>query len=96
MYELRLAAGAQHASDSHGAGTRELVVVVSGSRPTAGDRTEILEGGDSMLFNSNVPHVYENPGGTEARYHDPIMYPSRWSDARVSPADQLGRGASRR
>ena len=30
-----------------------------------------------MLFNSNVPHVYENPGDTEARYHDLIMYPSR-------------------
>ena len=78
VYELRLAAGARHASDSHGAGTRELVAVISGAlRLTAGDRTEDLAAGDSMLFNSNVPHVYENPGDTEARYHDLIMYPSR-------------------
>lgn len=77
-YELRLAARARHASDSHGAGTRELVAVISGAlRLTAGDRTETLEAGDSMLFNANLPHVYENPGETEARYHDVIMYPSR-------------------
>jgi XRE family transcriptional regulator, regulator of sulfur utilization len=77
-YELRLAPRARHASESHGAGTRELVAVISGAlRLTAGDRTETLEAGDSMLFNANVPHVYENPGETEARYHDVIMYPSR-------------------
>jgi transcriptional regulator with XRE-family HTH domain len=77
VYELRLAARARHASDSHGPGTRELVAVISGSlRLTAGDRAETLEAGDSMLFNSNVPHAYENPGDTEARYHDLIMYPT--------------------
>ncbi len=77
-YELRLAARARHASDSHGAGTRELVAVITGTlRLTAGDRAETLEAGDSMLFNANVPHVYENPGDTVARYHDLIIYPPR-------------------
>jgi hypothetical protein len=26
------------------------------------------------VFNANVPHVYENPGNSEARYHDLIVY----------------------
>jgi transcriptional regulator with XRE-family HTH domain len=78
VYELRLAARARHASDAHGPGTRELVVVLSGVlRMIVGDHTEDLAAGDSMLFNANVAHVYENPGGAEARYHDVIIYPMR-------------------
>ena len=78
FYELRLAPKTRHASDSHGAGTSELVVVLSGSlRLVAGERTEDLQAGDSMIFNANIPHAYENPGDEEARYHDLIMYPSR-------------------
>jgi XRE family transcriptional regulator, regulator of sulfur utilization len=76
FYELRLAPNTKHASDAHGAGTRELVLVVSGClRLVAGERIEDLQPGDSMIFNANVPHVYENPGDSEARYHDLIMYP---------------------
>jgi transcriptional regulator with XRE-family HTH domain len=78
MYELRLAAHARHASEAHGPGTRELVVVLSGAlRMIVADRTEDLAAGDSMLFNANVGHVYENVGAAEARYHDVIMYPLR-------------------
>ena len=71
-------ARARHASDAHGVGTRELVVVLSGAlRMTVGTHVEELGAGDSMLFNANTPHVYENPGGAEARYHDVIIYPLR-------------------
>jgi len=78
VYELRLAARARHVSDAHGPGTRELVVVLSGSlRMTVGGQVEDLAAGDSMLFNANVPHTYENSGGSEARYHDVIIYPLR-------------------
>lgn len=78
VYELRLAAHAKHASDAHGSGTRELVVVLSGNlRMIVGDHAEELGPGDSMLFNANSAHVYENPGNAEARYHDVIIYPPR-------------------
>lgn len=78
VYELRLAARARHVSDAHGPGTRELVVVLSGSlRMIVGEHAEELAAGDSLLFNANVGHVYENPGGAEARYHDVIIYPLR-------------------
>lgn len=75
MYELNLAARSRHASDPHGPGTKELVVVLSGSlRLTVGDHTDELTAGDSVVFDANLPHVYENPGSGEARYHDVIIY----------------------
>jgi transcriptional regulator with XRE-family HTH domain len=78
VYELRLAGRARHASDAHGAGTRELVIVLGGVlRMVVGDRREDLTVGDSMLFNANLAHAYENPGGGEARYLDVIIYPLR-------------------
>ena len=78
VYELRLAARSRYASDAHGAGTRELVIVLSGTlRMVVGDRSEELEAGDSMLFNASLAHAYENNGGSEGRYHDVIIYPPR-------------------
>jgi len=75
MYELSLAARSRHASDPHGPGTKELVVVLSGSlRMIVGDHTDELKAGDSVVFDANLPHIYENPGNTEARYHDVIIY----------------------
>ena len=78
VYELRMVARARHESEPHGPGTRELIVVLSGSlKMTVGEQSEELAAGDSMLFDANTPHVYENPGGAEARYHDIIIYPLR-------------------
>jgi len=75
MYELTLAARSRHASEPHGPGTKELVVVLSGAlRMTVGDHTDDLTAGDSVVFDANLPHVYENPGNGEARYHDVIIY----------------------
>ena len=76
MYELRLSARSRYASDAHGPGTRELLVVLNGTlRLTVGDRTDDLAAGDSVVCNANLTHVYENPGSSEARYHDVIIYP---------------------
>jgi XRE family transcriptional regulator, regulator of sulfur utilization len=75
LYELRLAARARHASEPHASGTREIVVVLSGAlRLTTGESTFDVGPGDSVLFAADQPHVYENPGGSEARYHDVIIY----------------------
>jgi transcriptional regulator with XRE-family HTH domain len=78
VYELRLAPRSRHVSDAHGPGTRELVVVLAGVlRMVVGEHVEDLAAGDTMLFNANLPHAYENPGSAEARYHDVIIYPLR-------------------
>ncbi len=75
MYELRLAARARHVSEPHGPGTREIVVVLSGvMRMTVGDHSDELGPGDSVVFDANKPHVYENSGGSESRYHNVIVY----------------------
>jgi XRE family transcriptional regulator, regulator of sulfur utilization len=75
MYELRLSPHSRHVSEAHGPGTRELVVVLHGAlRMTVGDHVDDLSAGESVVFNANVPHVYENPGNSEARYHDLIVY----------------------
>ncbi len=75
MYELRLAARSSHASEAHVAGTREVVVVLSGAlRMHIEDTIHELGAGDSIFFAADRPHVYENPGGSEARYHNVILY----------------------
>ena len=80
LYELRLSARSTHAADAHAPGTHELVVVLSGSLrmrvSTSADEAEVHElgAGDSISFPADVPHAYENPGGSEARYHNLIMY----------------------
>ena len=75
IYELRLAARAVHASEPHAPGTREIVVVLSGQlRMRVGEASHELAAGDSVSFTADKPHVYENPGTTESRYHDVILY----------------------
>lgn len=75
LYELRLAARARHASEPHASGTREIVIVLSGVlRLVTGETSYDLAAGDSVLFAADQPHIYENPGASEARYHDVIIY----------------------
>jgi transcriptional regulator with XRE-family HTH domain len=75
VYELRLASRGIHASEAHAPGTREILVVLAGAlRMRFGDETHELGPGDSIHFAADQPHAYENPGGSEARYHNIIMY----------------------
>jgi XRE family transcriptional regulator, regulator of sulfur utilization len=75
LYELRLAARSAHASEPHAAGTREILVVLSGTlRMHAADEIHELTAGDSISFVADVPHSYENAGASEARYHNIIVY----------------------
>jgi XRE family transcriptional regulator, regulator of sulfur utilization len=75
LYELRLAARASHASDPHAAGTREIVVVLSGSlNLRTGSEVYELGPGDSISFRADEAHAYENPGTSEGRYHNLIIY----------------------
>lgn len=75
LYELRLAARATHVSDAHAPGTHEIVIVLSGALRLHVDE-EILDlhAGDSASFSADRSHSYENPGGSEARYHNVILY----------------------
>lgn len=75
VYELRVAARSRYAAEAHAAGTREILVVLSGLlKVSVGQSVFELEPGDSLAFLADQPHVYENPGNAEARYHNVIVY----------------------
>ena len=75
IYELRLLARAVHKSDAHAAGTREVLVVLSGQlRVCVGTECYDLEAGDSISFLADRAHSYENAGTSESRCHDLIIY----------------------
>lgn len=75
LYELRLSARSTHASEAHAPGTHEVLVVLSGVlRMHVDDETYELNAGDSIAFAADRPHAYENPAGSEARYHNVIVY----------------------
>ena len=75
VYELRVRARSRHESEPHAAGTHEIVVVLSGLlRMHVGAELHELGPGDSISFTADRPHVYENPGTAEARYHNVIVY----------------------
>ncbi len=75
VYELRLAGRSQHAAEAHGPGTRELITVLAGLlRMHVGSDKFDLGPGDALAFPADRPHIYENPGGGEARYHNIVVY----------------------
>lgn len=75
IYELRLSARATHASEPHAAGTHEFIVVLSGAlRLHVDSEQHDLLAGDSVSFPADRTHAYENPGSSEARYHNVILY----------------------
>ena len=75
LYELRLSARSTHVSDAHAPGTHELLVVLSGAlRLRVNGEIYELASGDSVSFPADVAHIYENPGSSEARYHNVIVY----------------------
>jgi transcriptional regulator with XRE-family HTH domain len=75
LYELRLSARGVQRSEAHAPGTREIVVVLSGTmRIEVGGANFELEAGDSVAFRADQPHAYINPGASELRAHNVIVY----------------------
>jgi XRE family transcriptional regulator, regulator of sulfur utilization len=74
-YELRFTARAAHSSDPHASGTREVVIALNGMvRVRVAGEVHELSAGDSIAFLADVPHAYENPGSSEVRCHNIIIY----------------------
>jgi len=75
VYELRVHARSAHHAEAHAPGTHEIVIVLNGLlRMRVDEETYDLGPGDSISFAADRPHVYENPSGSEARYHNVIVY----------------------
>lgn len=78
FYELRLAAkGAEHA-EAHAPGTTENLVVARGAVDIrVGKSKHELKQGDSIIFDADVPHSYENPGDEETQMYLVMTYAER-------------------
>lgn len=75
FYELRLSARATHVSEPHAPGTHEFLVVLSGALRLHVETSHLdLAAGDSASFPADRHHAYENPGSSEGRYHNVILY----------------------
>lgn len=74
-YELRLQPRSISVSEPHSKGTTETLIVLTGSlRLRVMDEVFDLNAGDTVFFQADVQHSYENTGRVEARYHNVITY----------------------
>jgi transcriptional regulator with XRE-family HTH domain len=79
FYELRLSSKGLEKAEAHATGTVENLVVSKGTVEIAVEaQLHVLEVGDAILFDADVPHHYRNVGQIEAlmflvmTYVDPI------------------------
>ncbi len=70
FYELRLAPHSAENAEPHAPGTVENLIVAAGVLEILVDTScHVLGTGDAIQFEADTPHVYRNPGDTEA-----VMY----------------------
>ena len=70
FYQLTLKPGAVEKADAHNPGTVENLVVAQGAVEIEADgRREVLEAGDAIVFEADVPHVYRSKAAGES-----VMY----------------------
>jgi transcriptional regulator with XRE-family HTH domain len=76
FYEVRMSSLHREQADAHAPGTRENLVVASGTiEITAGqERPMLLNEGDAMAFEADVPHCYRNAGAQEAVFYLVMTY----------------------
>jgi transcriptional regulator with XRE-family HTH domain len=85
LWDWTLGPGESHVSESHAAGTRELLFVLDGQvEVRAGEDAEVLATGDSASFAGDLAHEYVN--GSSAR-------PARFALTVFEPA--VGGGGAR-
>lgn len=75
VYELRFQARGLLKSEPHGPGTTETVTLLTGAlRVSVCGEVHDLAPGDTIFFQADVPHSYENRSTREARCLDVISY----------------------
>ncbi len=79
FYELKIGPHAREDAESLASGTRESLVVAQGTlRITVGyEPARVLEAGDAILFEADVPRSYENPGEIETVAYLVVMHCGR-------------------
>jgi transcriptional regulator with XRE-family HTH domain len=76
LWTWRLGVGAEYRAESHAAGTREMLHVVTGTlRLVVGDQASELGARDSVLFSADRSHAYANGGEGELLFHMVVVMP---------------------
>lgn len=77
LWDWTLGPGDAYAVEAHGAGTRELLLVLEGQvQLTVGQQVHVLSTGDSAHFSGDVSHGYANPAeGDSARFCLTVLAP---------------------
>lgn len=76
LWDWTLAPGEAFEGDPHPAGTFEILSVFEGRLTvTVGDDEHVLDGGDTILFDADVPHGYANPGRRANRFVMTVLEP---------------------
>ena len=77
LWDWRLGPGDAHTSEAHRAGTRELLLVLSGTVDLqVGDTEQRLKTGDSATFDGATPHAYRNASARPARFTLAVFEPN--------------------
>lgn len=76
VYHMRFQPGALHSSNKHDQGVVEYIMVYEGQYTiSVGEQSFILKTGDSMYFDANHNHCYQNTGKAVAKAYSVIYYP---------------------
>jgi quercetin dioxygenase-like cupin family protein len=76
LWDWTLSPGDVHVSETHAAGTRELLQVQQGTVTIDVDGQKItLKVGDAAAFHGDVPHAYANPARRPARFSLAVFEP---------------------
>jgi transcriptional regulator with XRE-family HTH domain len=76
LWDWTLGPGDAHVSETHAAGTRELLQVQQGTVTIDVDgQTITLKVGDAAAFHGDVPHSYSNPAKRPARFSLAVFEP---------------------
>jgi transcriptional regulator with XRE-family HTH domain len=82
VYEVVVAPGWVEEAAAHAVDTFEHIIVVRGNLVVrSAGSIATLAAGDVVFFRADRPHVYENPGSTDAVAHLTMTYAGDWSDA---------------
>jgi transcriptional regulator with XRE-family HTH domain len=78
LWDWTLGPGESHSSEAHAAGTRELILVLTGQLElSAGRHTELLTKGDSASFAGDLAHEYVNASSARiARFALTVFEPT--------------------
>ena len=78
LFYIEFDPGCHHASEKHGDGVEEYIMVLSGKLQLLINGKEVVvQENEAIRFRADVPHEYKNPFPEESSVYNMIFYPDR-------------------